>query len=215
MSQGYNVYKVQYRLGIPDALTPGTRYHTVVFVETDADRGGYIYHVTGDLATATGMIYQCKKGPKPEDSLKFYRKTYLGQIRVSDFQEIGRLLQSIPPPPRQRIFLPTTMRYEQCKPDGTLYGPHEERPPYFKCTEWTEQRAIPTLERAGIIHRNGVASSTQAPSTQASGSQASGSQTSGSQASSSQTGATSSSAWIWDEQYRRHRYFDGEKWVWQ
>jgi hypothetical protein len=33
-----------------------TRYHTVVFVQTDADDGGYIHHVTGDLVT--GMQYQ-------------------------------------------------------------------------------------------------------------------------------------------------------------
>ncbi|KAH6704234.1 hypothetical protein BKA61DRAFT_636059 [Leptodontidium sp. MPI-SDFR-AT-0119] len=156
MSQGHNVYKVQYRLGMQDPLIPGIRYHTVIFIETDADGGGYIYHVTGDIASTDGMTYQCKKGRPPEQSDTFYRKTYLGQIRVSDLKEVGRLLQSVPPPPRQRIFITTTMKYEQCKPDGTLYGSHEERPPYSKCTEWTEQRAIPTLEQAGIIHKDGL-----------------------------------------------------------
>jgi hypothetical protein len=51
MSQEFEVYKVQYKLGIQDPDFNYTRYHTVIFVKPDADGGGYIHHVTGDLVT--------------------------------------------------------------------------------------------------------------------------------------------------------------------
>jgi hypothetical protein len=41
-ARGYAIYKVQYNLGLQDPLIPGIRYHTVVFVETGTDGGGYI-----------------------------------------------------------------------------------------------------------------------------------------------------------------------------
>ena len=185
-----------------DPLISGVRFHTVVFVETDADGGGYIHHVTGDIASANGMTYQRKPGRSPEQSDTFQRKSYLGQIRVSDYpNRVEQVLQSVPPPPRQRVFNPSTMAYEQCKPDGSLYAPHETRPPYSKCTEWTEQRAIPALQQHGLIHTSGATSSTDQATT------------SSSQASVS--GASGSSGWVWDEQNRGYRYWDGRQWVWQ
>jgi hypothetical protein len=82
---------------------------------------------------------------------------YLGQIRVSYYpEEVERPLQSVPPPPRQRKFNPSTMTYDQCKPDGTFYQPHGARPPYSKCTERTEQKAIPALQQLGLLHVNRV-----------------------------------------------------------
>ena len=39
MSQGHNVYKVQYQLGLQDPLVPGIEYHTGIFIETDTDGG--------------------------------------------------------------------------------------------------------------------------------------------------------------------------------
>ena len=121
MSQGHNVYKVQYHLGLQDPLIPGIEYHTGIFIETDTDGGGYIHHVIGDIASA----------------------------------------------------------------NGSLYDENEERPAYVKCTEWVEQSAIPALEQAGILHKDGIVSSTEA-------------------ASGSQTGTTSSPGWVWN----------GKEWVW-
>ena len=148
----YKVYKAQYVLGLQDPAFNETRYHTVVFIETDADGGGYIHHVTGDIASPDGMEYQRKRGRQPEQSDTFHGKTYLGRVRASDYPDVvERLLQSLPRPPRQRRFNPNKMLWEQCKPDGSYYSPHEAPPPYMKCTEWTEQMAIPTLQQHGLI----------------------------------------------------------------
>ncbi|KAF2741246.1 hypothetical protein EJ04DRAFT_530334 [Polyplosphaeria fusca] len=111
-----------------------TRYHNVLFVETQPEGGGQIFHVTGDLVS--GMRYEQKAGQKPELSQTFYAKTNLGRIRVEDYPaHLDEVLQTIPPPPRQRAFNPKTMRTEQIKSDGSFYGPNEQTPPYIKCTE--------------------------------------------------------------------------------
>lgn len=87
-TQGYNIYKVQYKLGLQDPLIPGVRYHTLVFVETDADGGGWIHHVTGDITSVRGMTYQRKRGRRPEESNTFHQKTYLGQVPMSDYPDV-------------------------------------------------------------------------------------------------------------------------------
>ncbi|KAH9220779.1 hypothetical protein DL95DRAFT_266785, partial [Leptodontidium sp. 2 PMI_412] len=56
-----------------------------------------------------------------------------------------------PPPPKQKHFNVETMRTEQMKPDGTFYQPDEYRPPTIKCTEWTENQAIPALYESGVL----------------------------------------------------------------
>ncbi|KAI9758954.1 MAG: hypothetical protein M4579_002694 [Chaenotheca gracillima] len=160
----YNVYKVQYRLGTQDPFMQGTRYHTVVFVETDADGGGYVHHVIGDVVSAHGMTYERRPEPVPEQSDTFHGKVYLGSISASKYPDVmEQVLRAIPTPPRQRVFNPSTMAYEQCRPDGSLYGPHEVRPKYSKCTEWTEQRAIPVLYQHGLIQTNSVTTSSALP----------------------------------------------------
>jgi hypothetical protein len=96
-----------------DHLIPGVRYHTVVFVETDADGGGYIHHVVGDIASANGMTYQRKPGRPPQHSETFHGKVYLGQIRVCDYPNaVEQVLRTVPPPPRQRVFNTVSMAYE-------------------------------------------------------------------------------------------------------
>ncbi|KAF2033737.1 hypothetical protein EK21DRAFT_98136 [Setomelanomma holmii] len=122
----------------------GTRYHNVLFVETQADGGGQIFHVTGDLVS--GMRYENKPGRNPELSQTYYAKTYLGRIRSEDYPtRLDQVLQTLPPPHRQRAFNPKTMATEQIRPDGSFYQANEQKPPYIKCIEWTEQRAIPAL----------------------------------------------------------------------
>ncbi|CBX91615.1 hypothetical protein IAQ61_010918 [Plenodomus lingam] len=111
-----------------------TRYQNVLFVETKADGGGHIFHVTGDLVS--GMRFHSKPGREPEMSQTFYAKTYLGRIRIEDYPaRLNQVLQTAPPPGRQRAFNPKTMRIEQIKTDGTFYEAHEQRPPFIKCTE--------------------------------------------------------------------------------
>ncbi|KAF1842084.1 uncharacterized protein K460DRAFT_370088 [Cucurbitaria berberidis CBS 394.84] len=152
--QGYNLYKVQYTLGMQDPLMGSeTRYHTVLFVETKADGGGHTFQVNGDLVS--GMSYESISGPNPELSQTYFAKTHLGRIRIEDYPErLDGLLQTVPPPPRQRAFNVKTMRTEQIKPDGTFYQADEQRPPFIKCTEWTEQQALPALYQHQLLHNN-------------------------------------------------------------
>lgn len=64
-----------------DPDVPGTRYHTVIFVETSADGSGYIHHVTGDLVA--GMRYETKPGQRPENSKTFHSREFLGTTPAS------------------------------------------------------------------------------------------------------------------------------------
>jgi hypothetical protein len=109
-AQEYYIYKVQYKLGLQDPAFSETRYHTVIFVETDVDQGGFIHHVTGDIASGTGMRYERKRGKRPEQSEAFQAKFLLGTVLTNDYP--GRLeavLQAVPPPLRQRWFNPTIL----------------------------------------------------------------------------------------------------------
>jgi hypothetical protein len=101
------------------------------------------------------MKFEIKLGQNPELSHSFPEKTYLGRIRVEDYPaRLTEVLRSVPPPHCQRAFNPETMRTEQIKPDRTSYGPNEQRPQYIKCTEWTEQRALPALYQHQLLHNN-------------------------------------------------------------
>jgi hypothetical protein len=205
--QGYNVYKVQYRLGVQDPLMGGEiRYHNVLFVETDTDGGGKIFHVTGDLVS--GMRYESKDGKRPDRSETYHAKIYLGRIRIEDYPDrLEQVLRAVPAPHQQRAFNPRTMQTEQIKQDGTFYAPNEQRPPYIKCTEWTEQRAIPALHQYQLLHSN----LTQGP--------LEGASVPGNAAQTTQVanaaGNTASTSWVWDESFRRYRYWNGQSWVWQ
>lgn len=145
---------MQYKLGLQDPAFSETRYHTVIFIETESDGGGYTHEVTGDIASSNGMTYQTKKeqGP-PEQSETFHQKYFLGWVHKYDYPSaVDQLLRSLPSPPRQRRFDPERMMWVQCKPDDTPYGPKETPPPYEKCTEWTEKKAIPCLQQRGVLH---------------------------------------------------------------
>ncbi|CAO2651186.1 Nn.00g094830.m01.CDS01 [Neocucurbitaria sp. VM-36] len=199
---GYNVYKVQNKLAMQDHMMGNeTRYHTVIFVETQADGGGYTFHVTGDLVK--GMKYESKPG-NPELSRSFHAKTYLGRIRREDYPaRLDQVLQTVPPPHRQRAFNPDTMATEQIKPDGSFYRANEQRPPFIKCTEWTEQRALPTLYQYQLLHNDLAQAPLQGGSGQAQTAQVA-------------TAATAASTeWVWDENRKSWRYWNGQNWVWQ
>ncbi|KAF2803193.1 uncharacterized protein BDZ99DRAFT_176093 [Mytilinidion resinicola] len=155
----YNVYRIEYELGLQDPLMeqPTKRYHNVIFIETDVNGRGRKLQVTGAIGDLNGMVFVEEQGLKPENTDGFWRKSYLGQIQASDYGKVVELLKGLDPPPRQRIFDTTTMAWQKCKPDGTLYGPQEEVPPYRKCTEWTLEEAIPALIKSGFLHAHGVA----------------------------------------------------------
>lgn len=100
------------------------------------------------------MYYNVKPGRKPEESNTFYAKDFLGTIAAENYpSEINRILAQQPPPPKQKHFNRITMRTEQMKPDGSFYAPGESRPPMIKCTEWTENQAIPALYASGVLRR--------------------------------------------------------------
>lgn len=148
----YPVYRVQYNLAMQDPFMLGKRYHNVIFVATNADGSGWVHHVTGDIVQSQGMTYERKPGREPDLSATFHSKTLIGYVREEGYPvNMDRILQSVPTPPRQRNFNPHTMRYEPCKPDGTFYAPNESHPPYWKCTEWTQDKAIPALRQYLLI----------------------------------------------------------------
>lgn len=187
-AQAYTVWRVQYKLGLQDPAFTETRYHNVIFVATGQDGSGQIHHVTGDIASEGGMHYQRKAGRVPEESESFHARQYLGWVPVSCYPEtFDAVLQSLPTPPRQRRFNPTTMKYERCRSDGTFYGPNENPPSLIKCTEWTEQSAIPALRQHGLIQTGEFPEPT----------------------------STTASGWVWDKDKNRYRFWDGSKWIWQ
>ncbi|KIW86584.1 uncharacterized protein Z519_12815 [Cladophialophora bantiana CBS 173.52] len=145
----FSVYKVQYRLAVQDPDMPQPRYHTVIFVETKDDKSGYIHHVTGDLVG--GMRYERKPGHQPEQSQTFHGKQLLGRVRESKYSRLHEICAQQPAPGKQKKFNPTTMRTEPIKPNGDFYQPGEPRQRLIKCTEWTLERAIPALQREGIL----------------------------------------------------------------
>lgn len=146
----YNVFKVRFKLFMQDPDSQETRYHTVIFVETKADGSGIIHHVEGELVK--GMEYVAKSGQRPEVSQSFHNRELLGKILKSDYPDaMNRVCEAQPPPGPQKDYNPKTNRTEPIKPDGSFYKPGETRAPLIKCTEWTEQRAIPALKAAGIL----------------------------------------------------------------
>lgn len=202
-SNEYKVYKVQHTLGMQDPLMGDeTRYHNVLFVETEADGGGQIFNVTGDLVS--GMVYETESAQNPELSQTFFAKEYLGRIRHEDYPaRLDKVLRTLPPPPRQRAFNPRTMATEQIKSDGSFYEANEQKPPYMKCTEWTEQLAIPALYQNQLLHNDLDQAQPGGSSSQAQTAQV------------ETVAAKARTGWVWDESRNRYRYWDGQEWVWQ
>jgi hypothetical protein len=148
----YTVYKVRNNLAIQDPDMGGKRYHTILFVETESDSSGTIHHVIGDIVT--GMQYESRKEPAPESSAVFHSKEFLGRVLIANYpDDFQQVCLAQPPPPPQKKFNPKTYRTEQVEPDGTFYSPGEPRPPMIKCTEWTENQAIPALIASGFIRK--------------------------------------------------------------
>lgn len=149
----YQVYRVRYTVALVDPDVPQPRYHNSVFVLTNPQSGsGYIHHVIGDITLANGMSYQMKPGRDPRESRSFQDMTSIGCVARANYPDsFNRLLAGLPTPPKQKSFNAKTMKTEPIKSDGSFYAPKEPRRPLFKCTEWTEQNAIPALHRSGML----------------------------------------------------------------
>lgn len=155
MAQQYRVYSLKSTLSMLDPDLPQPRYHTAIFVETEANGSGYVHHVTGDITSFGGMSYEEQFSDLPEHSDTFHSKDLLGITDASTYPSLwDDLLQQFPPPPRQKAFNLKTMRTEPFKTENPLifYEPGESRRPLVKCTEWTLERAVPALRSAGLIH---------------------------------------------------------------
>jgi hypothetical protein len=67
-------------------MGPQTRYHTVLFVQTEEDGGGRIFHVIGDIVQAHGMQYESKPAQRPELSGTFFAKSFLATFLPSSIR---------------------------------------------------------------------------------------------------------------------------------
>ncbi|KAL2847054.1 hypothetical protein BJX68DRAFT_240171 [Aspergillus pseudodeflectus] len=150
----YDVFLARYTLAIQDPDTPGTRYHTGIFVVTSTHGSGVLHQVTGDVTSPGGMVYTPTSEPAPQESECFHSVEKLGVTPATrypgDWEEV---LRGIPPPPQQKAFNVRTMRTEPFKSREPLvfYEPGEERKALVKCTEWTLERALPALRAKGLI----------------------------------------------------------------
>ncbi|KAJ3499405.1 hypothetical protein NLG97_g346 [Lecanicillium saksenae] len=131
----YNVYLVAY-IGAP-------RNHHAIFVETELDGSGLVFHVTGNVQS--GMQFESKNGKRPENSASFDTKTYLGWVSASNLHYIGETCSSIPPPKKQ------------------FQGPKRLYPnePLRRCQEWTNE-AVNALITRGILQTQAHATSSTA-----------------------------------------------------
>jgi hypothetical protein len=216
----YPVYKLRFFLAMADPDMPEPRYHTTIFVETDqADQSGFLHHVTGDITSTHGMRYERKPRSRPEESRTFYNKELLGYTPANDYPtSFDNILSNVPAPPRQKAFNIATMRTEPFKTPNplTFYKQGEARQPLVKCTEWTNDRAIPALQSTGLIVTQIPASTRTDYSVQTTttGASSSGQVSESTQAASSQ--AAGNNGWVWDESVRRYRYWNSvtQQWIW-
>ncbi|KAI7240326.1 hypothetical protein KC330_g1369 [Hortaea werneckii] len=120
----FNVYKAVYS-GKP-------LNHHAIFVETNTDRSGRLFQVTGSIAH--GMLYEEKQGKFPDYSYTYEDKTLLGIVDKADLDQFRQICQSIPPPKKQ---------FEGAR----RLAPKE---PPRRCQEWTAE-AVDALQIQGVL----------------------------------------------------------------
>lgn len=159
--QLYRVFKLKHNLAMQDPDMPSPRYHTVVFVETNASGpgSGTKHHVTGDIVT--GMSYVSELYDDPQKSDDLYSQELIGYTDASSHPHgWDGVLSRVPAPPKQKAFNIKAMKTEPVKAWNPLafYEPGEPRRPLVKCTEWVEQQAIPILVSKGLLQTGTAAS---------------------------------------------------------
>jgi hypothetical protein len=124
----YSIYTVE-------LLGSGPRNHVRLFVETQEDGGGQIFHVVGTILQ--GMTFETKPEMRPESVVLFVSgsKKYVGRIAQSAMGELEELCRSIPPPAAQVNL------------NGTRKDPMK---PLRRCGEWVEE-VIGEAQRRGLI----------------------------------------------------------------
>lgn len=120
----HHVYLVEY-LGAP-------RNHHAIFIETDDNQSGYLYHVKGTIQD--GMTYEVKHRSNPEQSTTFAKKTYLGWVNEPDYSRVNDICAGVSP------------TKEQFNKGRRL----DRREPLRRCQEWT-QDAIQALRDGGVL----------------------------------------------------------------
>ena len=120
----YKVYLVSY-IGAP-------RDHQGVFVETNSDQSGYIFHVVGTIQK--GMVFGHREIQDPEKSVRFASKSYIGTISHSDYDRVQSVVDKILPPGKQ---FDGPRRIDPTKPIRT-------------CQEWTKD-AVQALKDEDIL----------------------------------------------------------------
>ncbi|KAL1841226.1 hypothetical protein VTJ49DRAFT_7294 [Mycothermus thermophilus] len=151
----YEVYLLRFELGrFTDPDMPAPRYHNLLFVRCNPDGSGIKFHVTGDITSSTGMIYKSEAYHDFRYSRTLYDYKLLGYTPSYNFHaRWDAVLNATEKPPQQKAFNIATMKTEPFKTlhPLTFYQPGEQRRPLWKCTEWTNYKAIPALKAAGLI----------------------------------------------------------------
>ncbi|KAH8173154.1 hypothetical protein LIA77_07409 [Sarocladium implicatum] len=149
------VYLIKTQVGLRDPDIPGPRFHHIIFVETNPhNRSGIVFNVVGDITSNAGMTYESRHDNDPQQSEMFHSKDLLGYTVADGFRDSwDALLGSLPTPPKQKEYNLTTNKTELVKEwePLTFYAPGEAQHIPWKCTEWTNDHAIPALRRAGLI----------------------------------------------------------------
>ena len=98
--------------------------HVGIFVETESDGSGRIYHVVGNILM--GMNYEKKRAKQPDLSETFIvgSKKLIGQVGISKMDQFEAICQAIPPPGAQ------------LKLNGEPIDPSI---PIRRCAEWVEE----------------------------------------------------------------------------
>jgi hypothetical protein len=108
------------------------RDHHKIFIEKSKSGHGSTFQVTGNIQE--GMKYECNLYEKPEDSVTFIGKLYIGTVDEGSLGRISYVLENIPPPSKQF--------------DGAKrINPTE---PLRRCQEWTKE-AIQALKDEGLL----------------------------------------------------------------
>ncbi|KAK8110412.1 uncharacterized protein PG998_006869 [Apiospora kogelbergensis] len=120
------------RIYLIDRLGAVRNHHTI-FVVTQQDGSGTLFHVTGDIQN--GMILETKETPKiPDLSASFVSKSQSGLVRVEEVSRVDSICRANPPPAKQ------------------FNGPRRINPMQSlrRCQEWTSE-AIAILRARGVL----------------------------------------------------------------
>ncbi|KAI9677355.1 MAG: hypothetical protein M1822_008162 [Bathelium mastoideum] len=123
----FEVYFVSH-LGIP-------KDHHAIFVETNADKSGVLFHVIGSVQQ--GMRFEQKQSRDPLDSPLCNNKEHLGTVAETNYNDIENIVSAIESPKKQHA------KTKHINPHQSLRI----------CQEWTAE-AIQALKETGIL-RNG------------------------------------------------------------